>query len=401
MTGEPARALDGVRVLALEQAVAGPFATHLLADMGAEVIKVERPGGGDIVRSWDHVARGLSSGFVSFNRAKRSIVVDAGTPRGLAVLRRLARSSDVFLTNLAPGVSDRLGLGYADLSRENPRLVYATVSGYGMDGPYRDALAYDLIVQGEAGMMMLTGTESEPARAGGPIADIAASMYAALGIVMALYQRERTGRGQLVDAAMFDAMLTWVGYFAHFWWHAHEEPPRVGLRHHNVVPYGPFRAKDGVYVNIAIASQEHWETFCRRVLRRDGLAADARFAGNIGRRERRAELEPLLDREFAREDGEEWFRRLADAGLPHGRVRGLAEVLAHPQVAARRLIREVASPVGPLPTIETALRLSDSPVATGPLPALGGDTRAVLREAGYRDDEIAALEREGAVWTSP
>ncbi len=393
-------ALDGVRVLALEQAVAGPFATHLLADMGAEVIKVERPGGGDVVRSWDHVARGLSSGFVSFNRAKRSIVVDARTDQGRAVLRRLAERSDVFVTNFAPGAADRLGLGYAELARANPRLVYCSVSGYGLDGPYRDALAYDLMIQGEAGMMMTTGSPDAPAKAGPPITDIAAGMYAALGIVLALYQRERTGRGQLVDAAMFDATLSWLAYFPHFWWHAREEPPRVGMRHHNVVPYGPFQARDGVYVNIAIASQEHWETFCRRVLRREDLLADERFADNVARREHRAELEPLLDREFASQDSEVWFARLADAGLPHGRVRGIAEALAHPQVAARKLVRDVASPVGPLPTVESALRLSDSPVATGPLPSLGGDTRDVLRGAGYRDDEIEALEREGAIWTS-
>ncbi len=394
------RALDGVRVLALEQAVAGPFATHLLADMGAEVVKVERPGGGDVIRTWDRVVRGQSSGYVSFNRSKRSIVVDARAPAGRAILRRLAGRSDVFLTNFAPGAADRLGLGFPELEPLNERLIYCSLSGYGLDGPYRDALAYDLLIQGEAGMLATTGYPHAPAKVGAPISDIAAGMYAALAIVLALYQRERTGRGQLIDVAMFDATLSWLAYFPHFWWHAKEEPGRLGMRHHNVVPYGPFLAGDGAYVNIAIATQEHWEVFCRRVMERDDLLADPRFADNVARREHRADLERVLEDEFARRDSEVWFARLAAVGLPHGRVRGMAEVLAHPQVAARRLIREVGSPVGTIPTIESALRLSASPVATGPVPSLGGDTRAVLREAGYRDEEIDALAREGAVWTS-
>ncbi len=393
-------ALDGVRVLAFEQAVAGPFATHLLADMGADVIKIERPGGGDVVRTWDRVVRGLSSGYVSFNRRKRSIVVDGRTPAGRRILARLADRSDVFLTNFAPGAADRLGLGYAQLAARNARLVYTSLSGYGLEGPYRDALAYDLLIQGEAGMIATTGYPDAPAKVGAPITDIAAGMYAALGAVLALYQRERTGRGQLVDVSMFDATLSWLAYFPHFWWHGGEEPARPGMRHHNVVPYGPFLARDQKYVNIAIASQEHWELFCRDVLRRPDLRADPRYADNVARRTHRADLERTLDTEFAREDSGEWFARLAAAGLPHGRVRGISEVLAHPQVAARRLIREIDSEVGRIPTVESALRLSDSPIAEGPLPSLGGDTRAVLREAGYGDEEIDMLEREGAVWTS-
>ncbi len=390
-------ALDGVRVVALEQAVAGPFATHLLADMGAEVIKVERPGGGDVVRSWDRVARGLSSGYVSFNRRKRSIVIDARTDAGRAVLARLAATSDVFLTNFAPGAADRLGLGYEELARAAPRLVYCALSGYGLDGPYRDALAYDLLIQGEAGVLATTGYPDAPAKVGAPMSDIAAGMYAALGIVLALYQRERTGVGQLIDVSMFDATLSWLAYFPHFWWHAGEEPVRQGMRHHNVVPYGPYLARDGAYVNIAVASQEHWEVFCREVLRRPELVTDPRYQDNVARREHRGLLERLVEDAFAQEDSEEWFARLAAARLPHGRVRGIAEVLAHPQVAARRLIREVDSEVGPLKTIESALRLSGSPVAQGALPSLGGDTESVLREAGYSSDDIARMRQDGVI----
>lgn len=393
-------ALDGVRVLAFEQAAAGPFATLLLADMGAEVVKVERPKTGDVIRTWDDAVRGLSSGYAWLNRRKRSIVVDAATPAGRAVLRRLADRADVFLTNFAPGVAEKCGLGHDELSRTNPRLVYCSLTGYGLEGPYRDVMAYDLLIQGEAGIMATTGYPEAPAKVGVPISDIAAGMYAALGITFALYQRERTGKGQLVDVAMFDAMLSWLGYFPHHFWHRREEPERVGMKHHYVVPYGPYLARDGAYVNIAVASPEHWTVFCRDVLERPELLDDARFRDSPSRRANRIALERAIEDTFATRDAAEWFARLEGAGIPHGRVRGVAEVLAHPQVAARRLIREVDSPVGRIPTIESALRLSASPVAAGPIPSLGGDTRAVLRDAGYRDDEIDALEREEAVWTS-
>lgn len=384
-------------MLAFEQAAAGPFGTHLLADMGAEVIKLERPGAGDVIRGWDHVVRGISSGYVWLNRSKRSVAVDGGTEAGRSVLRRLAVRSDVFLTNFGPGAADRLGLGYDELSREQPRLIYCAITGYGMDGPYRDQKAYDLLIQGEAGVIATTGTPEQPAKVGVPISDIAAGMYAALGIVLALYQRERTGQGQVVDVSMFESMLSWLGYFPHHYWHAGVEPERVGMRHHYVVPYGPYLARDGKYVNVAVASPEGWEVFCRQVLERPGLLVDPLYATNVARQANRAQLERLIEGLFLEQDSETWFERLARSGLPHGRVRGIAEVLAHPQVAARRLIREIDSPVGRIPTVESALRMTGSPVAEGPLPELGGDTQAVLREAGYSDGEIAELRREGAI----
>lgn len=390
-------ALVGIRVLALEQAAAGPFATHLLADMGAEVLKIERPGTGDVSRGWDGAVRGISSAYAWLNRRKRSVAVDAAKPAGREILLRLVARSDVFLCNFAPGVAERLGLGYEALRARDPRLVYCALTGYGLDGPYRDAKAYDLLIQGEAGVIATTGYPDAPAKVGVPISDIAAGMYAALGITLALYQRERTGAGQLVDVAMFDAMLSWLGYFPHHFWHQGEEPERVGMRHHYVVPYGPYRAKDGTYVNIAVASARDWETFCTRVIERPDLLADPRLADGPGRRRHRAELEALVEQVFLTKDADEWFALLERAELPYGRVRGIAEVLAHPQAAARRLVREIDSPVGPIPTIESALRLSGSPVATGPLPSLGGDTEATLREAGYSDADIADLRREGVI----
>lgn len=391
------RALAGVRVLAFEQAAAGPFGTHLLADMGAEVIKVERPGAGDVIRGWDRVVRGLSSGYVWVNRAKRSIAVDAKKPAGQQVLRRLAERSDVFLTNMGPGAAERAGLGYAEMERLNPRLVYCNVSGYGLSGPMADAKAYDLLIQGESGIMATTGSPDAPAKVGPPIADIAAGIYAALGIMLALYQRERTGRGQLVDVSMFETMLEWLGYFPHHYWHAGEEPERVGMRHHYIVPYGPYLARDGTYVSTAVASPRDWEVMCRQVFERPDLLEDSRFVDGPARRANRQELERMVEEIFQTRDSEDWLERLKRAELPYGRLRGMAEVLAHPQVAARKLIREVDSPVGRVPTIESALRLSESPVAEGPVPDLGADTLAVLREAGYSEDELAALRADGVI----
>src|SRR3990170_8676061 len=243
----PSRALSGVRVLAMEVSVSGPHCTRILTDMGAEVIKIEKPGEGDLIRHWDSAVRGLSSGFVWLNGNKRSFAVDIKKKAGLEAIRRLAERVDVFVENFAPGVVERLGLGAAELCARNPRLIYCSISGYGQDGPYRDMKAYDLLIQGEAGIIATTGYPDKPAKVSVVISDLASSLYAALGIVLALYQREHTGRGQRVDIAMFETMLSFLGYFPHHYWHRGEEPPRVGMRHHYVTPYGPFMASDDVY----------------------------------------------------------------------------------------------------------------------------------------------------------
>jgi itaconate CoA-transferase len=393
----PDRALAGVRVVAFEIAAAGPFCTHLLADMGAEVIKIERPGSGDVIREWDTAVRGLSSGYVWLNRNKRSVTLNVKAPEGREILRRLAARADVFVENFAPGVAEELGLGYAALRALNPRLIYCALSGYGQDGPYRDVKAFDLLIQGEAGILATTGYPEAPAKVGVPIADIAAGMYAALGIVLALYQRTRTGRGQFIDISMFEAVLSWLGYFPHHYWHRGEEPERVGMRHHYVTPYGPYRARDGQYVNLAIASARDWERFCRQVLERPDLLADPRFATNEARRANRAALERLIEEIIATQDHAYWLARLRAADLPHGEVRGIAQVLAHPQVAARHLIQEVDSPVGRIPVVGSPLRLSDSPARYERIPALGEDTAAVLGELGYDAAALARLRAEGVI----
>ena len=394
MAAKPAAALDGVKILAFEQVLSGPFATCLLADMGAEVVKIERPEVGDVIRGWDSVVRGLSSGYVWLNRNKRSLTVDVKKEKGRDILHELANRSDIFFENYAPGVAGRLGLGYEKLSELNPRLIYCSLSGYGQDGPYRDVKAYDLLIQGEGGIIATTGYPDKPARAGLAIADIAAGMYSAIGILLALYQREKTGRGQFIDISMLDSIVSWLGYFPHHYWHAGEEPARVGMRHHYVTPYGPYLAGDGEYVNLAVASVSDWETFCRKVIEKPELLADPRFATVEGRCKNRAVLEEWIENIFLEKDHNHWLGRLKNADLPHGQVRGIAQVLAHPQVVARKLIREAESPVGKVPVIANAVQMSDSPARYDRIPALGEDSEAILHELGYDPKAIAQLRRD-------
>ena len=394
---KPVRALDGVKILAFEQVLAGPFATCLLADMGAEVIKVERPGVGDVIRSWDSVVKGLSSGYVWLNRNKRSLTVDVKKEAGRDILRRLAERSDIFFENYAPGVAGRLGVGYDKLSELNPRLIYCSISGYGQDGPYRDVKAYDLLIQGEGGIIATTGYPDKPARAGIAIADIASGMYAAIGILLALYQREKTGEGQFIDVSMLDSIVSWLGYFPHHYWHAGEEPARVGMRHHYVTPYGPYLAGDGEYVNLAVASASDWEIFCRKVIEKPVLLEDPRFATVAGRRKNRAVLEETIENVFLERDHKHWLEQLKKAELPHGVVRGIAQVLAHPQVAARKLIREAESPVGKVPVIANALKMSASEARYDRIPALGEQTEPILKELGYDESAINGLRRDKVI----
>jgi crotonobetainyl-CoA:carnitine CoA-transferase CaiB-like acyl-CoA transferase len=390
-------ALKGVRVAAFEQVLAGPFSTCILADMGGEVIKIERPGVGDLIRHWDSAVRGLSSGYVWLNRNKRSLTVDVKKEEGKEIIYRLVRESDVFFENYAPGVAERVGLGYEKLHKLNPRLVYCSISGYGQDGPYRDIKAYDLLIQGEGGIIATTGYPDKPAKAGIAIVDIAAGVYAALGIVLALYHREKTGQGQYVDISMLESIVSWLGYFPHHYWHRGEEPARVGMHHHYVTPYGPYKARDGEYVNLAVASAQDWEVFCRKITERPDLLEDERFATVEARRKNRAVLEETIEKIFLERDHEEWLERLKNAHLPYGEVRGIAKVLAHPQVIARRFIREVDSPVGRLPVVGNPLRLSDSPARYDRIPDLGEHTEPILRELGYDDSAIDSLRRDKVI----
>lgn len=391
------RALSGIRVLALETSVSAPHCSRVLAEMGAEVIKIEKPGEGDLVRHWDSAVRGLSSPLVWLNGGKRSLAIDAKSEAGLGVIRKLAGEVDIFIENFAPGAAERLGLGPTALCRLNPRLVYCSLSGYGQDGPYRDMKAYDLMIQGETGMLATTGYADKPAKVGVPIADLSSSMYAALGITLALFQRDSTGRGQVIDISMFESLVSWLGYFPHFFWHLGEEPERVGMRHHFVTPYGPYLARDAVYVNLAVATAKDWETFCREVLQHPDLLEDPLFQSFEARRRNREVLERKVEELFLAQDHGEWLRRLKAAKLPHGVVRGIGEVLSHPQLIARKLIREVESPVGKVPVIGSPLHLSDSPPEDGPIPELGEHTDEILKELGYSASQISQLRKDAVI----
>jgi len=365
--------------------------SRLLADLGAEVWKIERPGAGDVTRGWDSAAAGMATGFVWANRGKKSVALDLKRAEPRAALDRLLTQADVFLQNFAPGWAARMGLDEPSVRAIQPDVVYTEITGYGTDGPYAAKNAYDLVVQGETGLIMMTGTEEEPARISLPVCDVGAGAYAALGTLAALLRRAVTGAGERVSTSLFDVMLDWAGYHPHLYWHRGEEPGRHGLRHPLFCPYGPYRARRGRLFNLAVLSPEHWRAFCLEVVGRPALLGDARYDTIEGRVRHRQELEPLLEEQFAESEAEEWVELLEAAGIPCGLVREFREVMEHPQLAHSGLVTSVGSPVGMLPTIGSALLLQGVRPGLGPVPALGEHTREVLAAAGLTEDEIAAV----------
>jgi itaconate CoA-transferase len=363
--------LVGTRVLACENGLAGPLCSRLLADLGADVVKVERPGDGDVTRGWDTVAKGLSSGFVWMNRGKRSIALDVKDPASRPELERLIAESDVFLQNYTPGWAERVGLDEPSVRRLRPDVVYVEISGYGPDGPYAQRNAYDLVMQGETGLISLTGSPEEPARVAVSICDVGAGSYAAVAALAALVRRERSGEGARVSVSLFDTMVDWLGYFPHLWWHRRELPARTGMRHPHFCPYGPFPAGGDALFSLAILSPAHWRALCLEVIQRPDLHEDARFATNEGRVGHRAELEAELEREFGAHQAEEWLERLRAARIPCGAVNDLEAVMEHPQLAHNGLVSEVGSPVGPVPTIGNPFLVGGERPDLGPVPGLG------------------------------
>ncbi|HEY3106924.1 MAG TPA: CoA transferase [Gaiellaceae bacterium] len=370
--------LQGTRVLACENGLAGPLCSRLLADLGADVVKIERPEGGDVTRGWDTIAGGESSGFVWMNRGKRSVALDVKDEGARPALERLIAGSDVFLQNFTPGWAARVGLDEPQVRALRSDIVYTEISGYGPDGPYAERNAYDLVMQGETGLISLTGTPDEPARVGVSICDVGAGSYAAVATLAALLRRERTGEGAHVSVSLFDTMVDWLGYFPHLWWHRRETPPRTGMRHPHFCPYGPFPAAEGELFSLAVLSPEHWRALCVEVLDRRDLHADSRFATNESRVTHRGELEPDLEREFSARAAPEWLERLRAARIPCGSVNDLEAVMNHPQLAHNGLVAEVGSPTGSIPTIGIPFLIDGERPEPGPVPGLGEQTDDLL-----------------------
>jgi itaconate CoA-transferase len=391
------RPLDGITVVTLEHAIAAPFCTRQLADLGARVIKIERPGVGDFARGYDHRVRGLSSHFVWTNRSKESFTLDVKHPEAAPILRALVSRANVLVQNLAPGASARLGLDHATLKAAHPSLVVCDISGYGSDGPYRDRKAYDLLIQSESGFLSVTGTPEEPAKAGCSIADIAAGMYAYSGILAALLARQRTGEGARVDISMLDSMVEWMGFPLYYAFDDAPPPARSGASHATIYPYGPFPAGDGNTVMLGLQNEREWRAFCERVLLRPELARDARFDSNAKRSEARAALRAIVVQAFSTLTAKEVIERLDAAQIANAHVNDMHGVWRHPQLAARRRWTEVPSSAGPLPALVPPGLAEGVAPRMDPIPALGEHTDAILRELGYDDEAVAGLHAANVV----
>ena len=398
--------LQGITVVSLEHAIAAPFATRQLADLGARVIKIERPGSGDFARGYDSRVRGLSSHFVWTNRSKQSLTLDLKQPEAAALLQRLVlEKADVLVQNLAPGAASRLGLGFEQLAGLKPGLIVCDISGYGDDpvhpGPYRDKKAYDLLIQSEAGFVSVTGTPEQACKAGTSIADIAAGMYAFSNILAALMQRQQTGRGQRIDISMLEALTEWTGYPLYYAFDGAAPPPRTGAAHATIYPYGPFpTGADGGQVMLGLQNEREWVNFCAKVLLQPALASDSRFAGNAQRTAARDALHALIVETFRPLTAPQVLARLDEAQIANARVNTMAEVWAHPQLQARGRWREVDTPAGPVPALLPPGSWGPSP-DDGPrmdaVPALGQHTDAILAELGLDAAAISALRQAGAV----
>jgi itaconate CoA-transferase len=389
--------LEGITVVSLEQAVAAPFATRQLADMGARVIKVERPGKGDFARSYDAVVEGLSSHFVWINRSKESIALDLKQEDAREVLNRLLKKADVFVQNLAPGATERLGFGTEALRERHPRILVCDVSGYGASGPYRDKKAYDLLVQCEAGLVSVTGTLKTPSKAGIAVADIAAGMYAYSGILAALFRRERTGEGAAIEVSLFEALAEWMGFPAYYAMYGDREPARSGASHAAIAPYGPFACAGKEVVFLGIQNEREWEKFCRVVLERPELAEETRFAGNSARLANREALDLEIEKTFGRLEAEEVIEKLEEADIANAKLRSVREFLDHPQLKARDRWREVGSPAGPLHALLPPGLLADTEPVMAPIPEIGEHTATILSELGYGKETVATLRKQAAI----
>jgi len=392
MTNAP---LAGITVVSLEQAVAAPYATRQLADLGARVIKVERPQGGDFARGYDRAVHGESSYFVWLNRGKESLTVDVKQPEGRRIVDRLLESADVLVQNLAPGAAARMGLDAESVARTHPQTITATISGYGQDGPWSDRKAYDLLVQAEAGLLSVTGSATEVARTGVSIADIAAGMFTFSGILTALYTRATTGSVHSVSVSLFDALVEWMSQPLYYGRYGGTTPPRTGARHPTIAPYGPFTAGDGQKVLLAVQNPAEWQRFCQTVLGRTDLVADPRFATNPDRVANRDELEAIIAAAAARLSAEELEKRLQIAGVAHARMNDVDQLWLHPVLVGRDRWQEIQTPGGPAAALPPPAAMAGVDPLMGDVPALGEHSRKILGELGYSTKTIDELVAEG------
>jgi crotonobetainyl-CoA:carnitine CoA-transferase CaiB-like acyl-CoA transferase len=391
------RPLEGITVVALEQVIAGPFATRQLAELGARVIKIERPEGGDPARGYDKTVKGQSSHFAWVNRSKESLALDVKHPQAKEILARLVARADVFLHNLAPGAVERLGLGAEELRARHPRLVWCGISGYGPAGPYAKKKAYDLLVQCEAGLLSVTGTPDTPVKAGIPAADIAAGMYAFSSILAALMRRERGGEGATIDVTMLESLGEWMGFPALFTAYGGEQPPRSGPYHSTIVPYGPFKAADGQTVFLSVQNEREFASFCDRVLQNPSLKSDPRFSTSPARFRHRDAFHREVDAVFSALTASQIIERLEAADIANARLRSMREFWDHPQLKARGRWAKVGSPGGELDMLKPPINLSGFEPRMDPIPAPGEHSGAILAELGLTPQQIAQLRESGAI----
>ena len=391
------RPLEGITVIALEHAIAAPFCSRQLADQGARVIKVERPGTGDFARGYDTRVRGLSSHFVWTNRSKESLTLDLKHTAAPGILERLFARADVLVQNLAPGAAARMGLSFEALHERFPKLIVCDISGYGDDGPYRDKKAYDLLIQSEAGFLSVTGTPDTPAKAGCSIADIAAGMYASSNILTALIQRGKTGVGRHIDVSMLESMTEWMGFPMYYAFDGAAPPPRAGASHATIYPYGPFPTGDGKTVTLGLQNEREWQVFCEKVLQQPALASDARFSSNARRAAARAELQQIIATAFASLSAEQLMGKLEAAQIANAQANTMADVWSHPQLAARRRWVKVDTPAGPVPALLPPGLGDAAQARMDAVPSLGQHTEAILRELGMSAAEVTQLRAESAV----
>lgn len=397
MTSKSSCPLDGITVVSLEHAIAAPFCTRQLADLGARVIKVERPGSGDFARGYDERVKGLASHFVWTNRSKESLTLDVKHAEAETVFSRLLERTDVLVQNLAPGAAARLGLSFDTLHAKYPRLIVCDISGYGDSGPYRDKKAYDLLIQSESGFLSITGTPDEPSKAGCSIADISAGMYAYSNILAALIQRGKTGEGSRVEVSMLESMAEWMSYPLYYAIDGAAPPPRSGAAHATIYPYGPFTAGDGKVVMLGLQNEREWAIFCEQVLLQPELATDSRYASNLKRTAARAEVKALIEQAFVGLDAEQVIARLGTAGIANARVNDMHDLWRHEQLQARGRWVEIDSPAGPLPALLPPGLPSDVQARMDAVPALGQHTRSILAELGFGAEDIVRLETTHAV----